>query len=424
MRSQVKPKQRYSLLSLIGGALRQHRNWQQAWSSPTVQSQYDVLIIGGGGHGLATAYYLAKNHGVRNVAVIEKNWIGGGNSGRNTAVIRSNYLRENNIRFFDKSVQLYEELSRELNYNIMFSQRSEVDVLLTNASMRNMRRRALNMNSLGVEFRMLSAQEVRKRIPVMAPLKNCRLPILGGSVQERAGIARHDAIVWGYARAADAYGVDIIENTDIKAIRRGKNGEVTGVETNRGFIKVGKVAVAAGGDNTTVASLVDLRLPVRTFNLQAFVSEPIKPVLDVVVNCPDLGVYLSHSDKGELVIGGMTDPQQISYRRGGKLPVLEDTVSGLLELFPSFRRLRLLRQWGGSLEFAHDGSPIISNTSVNGFYVSAGWWGGFKAIPAGGMTFAHMIATKEPHPLSAKYRLDRFATLDYLLEGGTTVPTH
>ena len=424
MRSQVKPKQRYSLLSLIGGALRHHRNWQEAWSCPTVQSQYDVLIIGGGGHGLATAYYLAKNHGVRKVAVIEKNWIGGGNSGRNTAVIRSNYLRENSIRFFDKSVQLYEELSRELNYNIMFSQRSEVDVLLTNASMRNMRRRALNMNSLGVDFRMLSAQEVRERIPVMAPLKNCRLPILGGSVQERAGIARHDAIVWGYARAADAYGVDIIQNTDISAIRRGKQGEVTGVETNRGFIKSGKVAVAAGGDNTTVASLVDLRLPIRTFNLQAFVSEPIKPVLDVVVNCPDLGVYLSHSDKGELVIGGITDPQQISYRRGGKLPILEDTVSGLLELFPSFRRLKLLRQWGGSLEFAHDGSPIISDTSVKGFYVSAGWWGGFKAIPAGGMTFAHMIAKNEPHPLSTKYRLDRFATLDYLLEGGTTVPTH
>ena len=424
MRSQVKPKQRYSLLSLIGGAFHHHRNWQEAWSSPTVQSHYDVLIIGGGGHGLATAYYLAKNHGIRNVAVIEKNWIGGGNSGRNTAVIRSNYLRENSIRFFDKSVQLYEELSRELNYNIMFSQRSEVDVLLTNASMRNMRRRALNMNSLGVDFRMLSAQEVRKRIPVMAPLKNCRLPILGGSVQERAGIARHDAIVWGYARAADAYGVDIIENTDINAIRRGKDGEVTGVETNRGFVKAGKVAVAAGGDNTAVASLVDLRLPIRTFNLQAFVSEPIKPVLDVVVNCPDLGVYLSHSDKGELVIGGMTDPQQISYRRGGKLSVLEDTVSGLLELFPSFRRLKLLRQWGGSLEFAHDGSPIVSDTSVKGFYVSAGWWGGFKAIPAGGMTFAHTIAQNEPHPLSAKYRLDRFATLDYLLEGGTTVPTH
>ena len=255
MRPQVKPKQRYSLLSLIGGAFHHHRNWQEAWSSPTVQSQYDVLIIGGGGHGLATAYYLAKNHGIRNVAVIEKNWIGGGNSGRNTAIIRSNYLRENSIRFFDKSVQLYEELSRELNYNIMFSQRSEVDVLLTNASMRNMRRRALNMNSQGVEFRMLSVQEVRRRIPVMAPLKNCRLPILGGSVQERAGIARHDAIVWGYARAADAYGVDIIENTDINAIRRGKDGEVTGVETNRGFMKAGKVAVAAGGDNTAVASL-------------------------------------------------------------------------------------------------------------------------------------------------------------------------
>lgn len=415
--------QRYSIFTLIGGAVRAHRHWKPAWRSPQPKAQYDVVIIGGGGHGLATAYYLAKNHGIHNVAVVERNWIGGGNSGRNTAVVRSNYLRDVSIRFFDKSLQLYEGLSRELNYNIMLSQRSEVDVLLTTVSMRNMRRRALNMNRLGIEFQMLTPDQVRQRIPILAPMENCRLPILGGSVQERAGIARHDAIVWGYARGADSYGVDIIQNAEVTAIRRGDDGAVTEIETNRGRIKTNKVAIATGNENATVASLVDLRLPLRCYNLQAFVSEPIKPVLDVVVNCPDLGVYLSHSDKGELVIGGATDAQQISFRKGGKFPMLEDTVSGLLELFPTFRRLKLMRQWGGALEFAQDGSPIVSATEVKGFYVSAGWWGGFKAIPAGGMTFAHLIARDEPHPLAAGYGLERFSTLNYLLEGGTTVPT-
>ena len=420
----MKHHSRYSLGTLVKGALSRHQNWKPAWTSPPLKSQYDVVIIGGGGHGLATAFYLAKEHGIRKVTVLEKNWIGGGNSGRNTAVIRSNYLREDSIRFFDKSVQLYETLSRDLNYNIMFSQRSEVDVLLTNTSMRNMRRRALNMNLQGVDFKMLAADEVRRRIPVLAPMKDCRLPILGGSVQERAGIARHDAIVWGYARAASAYGVDIIQNINITGIRRGENGKITGLDTDRGHIKTNKIATVAGGENASVAEMVDIRLPLQTFNLQAFVSEPIKPVLDVVVNCPDLEVYLSHSDKGELVIGGITDAQQISFRRGGKLAVLESTISGLLELFPTFRRLKLMRQWGGSLEFARDGSPIVSNTSVNGFYVSAGWWGGFKAIPAGGLTLAHTIAKNEPHPLSACYRLDRFDKLNFLMEGGTTVPIH
>ena len=419
----MKPQQRYSIFSLVGGAFTGHRNWRKAWRDCEPKTHYDVVIIGGGGHGLATAYYLAKNHGVRNVAVVERNWIGGGNSGRNTAVVRSNYLRDASIRFFDKSLQLYEGLSRELNYNIMLSQRSEVDVLLTTTSMRNMRRRALNMNRLGVEFRMLSAAEVRQKIPILAPMETCRLPILGGSIQERAGIARHDAIVWGYARGADAYGVDIIQNAEVSAIRRGVNGEVVGVETSRGTIGANKVAIATGNENAAMGNLVDLRLPLRCYNLQAFVSEPIKPVLDVVVNCPDLGVYLSHSDKGELVIGGATDAQQISYRKGGKVPILEETVAGLLELFPAFRRLKMLRQWGGALEFAQDGSPIVSATSVKGFYVSAGWWGGFKAIPAGGLTFAHLIANEEPHRLAVNYGMDRFSKLDYLLEGGTTVPT-
>ncbi len=414
--------QRYSLLNLLLGASTGHRYWKPAWRDPQLKRAYDVVIIGGGGHGLATAYYLAKEYGIKNTAVIEQNWIGAGNSGRNTAVIRSNYLRDSSIRFFNKSVELYEKLSEELNYNIMFSQRSEIDILLTNASMRNMRRRSLNMALEGVDFQMLSADEVREAIPILASMKDCRLPILGGSIQRKAGIARHDAIVWGYARGADDYGVDIIQNTRVTAIRRSPRGRVLGVETERGFVSTPKVASVAGSDNYTVAEMADIRLPIRVFNLQAFVSEPIKPILDVVVNCPDLGVYLSHSDKGELVIGGQTDPQQISYRKGGKLPILEQTVSGLLELFPIFRDLKMLRQWGGALEFAQDGSPIISATSVPGFYVSAGWWGGFKAIPVGGLAFAHLIAKNEPHNLAKQYGLDRFDSFNYLMESGTTVP--
>ena len=414
--------QRYSIFSLLRNSLNHHQNWQKAWRSPPMGQAYDVVIVGGGGHGLATAYYLAKNHGISNIAVLEKKWIGGGNSGRNTAIIRSNYLRDPSIKFFEKSLCLYEKLSRELNFNIMFSQRGEVDILLTWPSMRNMKRRSYNMDLHGTEFQILTADEVRERIPALAPMKDCRLPILGGSVQKRAGIARHDAIVWGFARAADKFGVDIIQNTSVSNIRRDADGRISAVETNRGVIRTRKVAIAAGGENSALAEMTGLRLPVRTFNLQAFVSEPVKPILDVVVNCPDLGVYASHSDKGELVIGGATDPQQISYRRAGKVPIFEDAVSGLLELFPTFRRLKLLRQWGGSLEFAHDASPIVSTTPIKGLYVSAGWWGGFKAIPAGGLTFAHTIANDACHPLAENYRLDRFATLDYLLEAGTTVP--
>jgi sarcosine oxidase subunit beta len=414
--------QRYSLFSLFKNSFDNHRSWQPAWRSHEIQPEYDVVIVGAGGHGLATAYYLAKNHGITNVAVIEKGWLGGGNTGRNTAVIRSNYLRDDSIKFFEKSVQLYEGLGQDLNYNVMFSQRSQVDVLMTSSSMRAMRRRAYNTDLHGVDFDILTPDQVRQRIPAMAPLKEGRLDLVGGTVQERAGIGRHDAIAWGYARGADSRGVHIHENTEVTAIRKGSQGEIIGVETTRGMIKAKKVAIATGGNNHHLGQLAGLDLPLKTFNLQAYVSEPIKPVIDVVVNCPDLGVYLSHSDKGELVIGGSTDAQQQSFRQGGKYPVFEDSVAALLELFPTFKRLKLLRQWGGALEFAEDASPIVSMTDIPGFYVSCGWWGGFKGIPASGYTLAHTIANNAPHALNERYSLNRFKSLDYLLEAGTTVP--
>ena len=416
--------QRYSIFSLARNALNGHRNWARAWRSPPLRQRYQVVIIGAGGHGLATAYYLARNHGITDVAVLERGWLGGGNIARNTVTIRSNYMRDESIPFYVKSVKLYEGLTQELNYNLMYSKRSMIDVVQTYPKLREIKRRMFNGYLHGSTYERIDVAELRRRIP---PLSGggpgSRLPIIAGMVHPPAAVCRHDAVAWSYARAADDRGVEIHQDTEVtKLLRHPSNGRIDGVETSRGTIHADKVAVVVSGHTTTLTDTLGLKLPIKSFNLTAFVSEPVKPLIDVVVNCPDIGVYLSQSDKGELVIGGAPDPGQ-SFRRDIKQQVFEDAVCSMLELFPSFKRLKLMRQWGGTLDIAHDATPIISRTDIPGLYVSAGWWGGFKAVPAGGYTLAHLVANDEPHPLSAPFTLDRFKRLDFILEAGTTTAT-
>ena len=416
--------QPYSIFSLARNALSNHKNWSKAWRSPPLKEKYDVIIIGAGGHGLATAYYLAKNHGITNVAVLERGWLGGGNIARNTVTIRSNYMRDESIPFYVKSVNLYEGLTKELNYNLMYSKRSMIDVVQTYPKLREIKRRMFNGDLYGSVYERISVDELRRRIP---PLTGggpeSRLPIIAGMVHPSAAVCRHDAVAWSYARAADDRGVEIHQNTEVlKLLRDANSGRINGVETSRGTVHADKVAVVVSGHTTSITDTIDLKLPIKSFNLTAFVSEPVKPLIDVVVNCPDIGVYLSQSDKGELVIGGAPDAGQ-SFRRDIKQHVFEDTVTSMLELFPSFKRLKLMRQWGGTLDIAHDATPIVSQTDIPGLYVSAGWWGGFKAVPAGGYTLAHLIAKNEPHELSAPFTLDRFKRLDFILEAGTTTVT-
>ncbi len=413
--------QHYSIFSLARNALSGHQKWDRAWRSPELKKRYDVIIIGAGGHGLATAWYLAKNHGMTNIAVLERGWLGGGNIARNTVTIRSNYMRDESIPFYVKSVSLYEGLTKELNYNLMYSKRSMIDVVQTYPRLRELRRRMFNMDLYGATYQRISVEELRRRIPALTGGgPESRLPVIAGMVHTDAAVCRHDAVAWSYARAADDRGVEIHQNTEVtRLVRNGLNGEITGVETNRGTIHAKKIAVVVSGHTTTITDTIGLKLPVKSFNLTAFVSEPVKPVIDVVVNSPDMGFYLSQSDKGELVIGGAPDPGQ-SFRRDIKQNVFEDTVCSMLELFPAFKRLKLMRQWGGTLDIAHDASPIVSGTDIPGLYISAGWWGGFKAVPAGGYTLAHLIATNQPHPLIAPFSLNRFDKLNYILETGTT----
>ena len=412
--------ERYSLWSLARNALSHHQNWQRAWRSPPLKAEYDVIIIGAGGHGLATAHYLARNHGITNVAVLERGALGTGNIARNTVTIRSNYLRDESIPFYVKTVALFDELTKELNFNLMYSKRSMIDVVQTSPKMRDLRRRMLNMYNHGSTYEPLSVEEVRERIPSLTGGgPDSRLPILGGMLHPDAATCRHDAVAWGFARSADDQGVEMHQHTAVTALLRGPDGRISGVETNRGTVRAAKVAVVVSGHTTTITETIGLRLPIKTINLTAFVSEPIKPLIDVIVNCPDIGVYIIQSDRGELIIGGANDLGQ-SFRRDIKQSVFEDAVVAMLELFPAFKRLKLMRQWGGTLDIAHDASPIVSKTPIGGLYVSAGWWGGFKAVPAGGYTLAHLIAKDQPHPLIEPFSLERFRRLDFVLEAGTT----
>ncbi|WP_397578141.1 sarcosine oxidase subunit beta family protein [Sphingorhabdus sp.] len=398
---------RYSLYSLAKQAINGHRDWPKAWRNAAPKSRYDVVIVGGGGHGLATAYYLAKNHGITNVAVLEKGWIGGGNTGRNTTVVRSNYLFPESAAFYDHSVKLYEGLSRELNYNIMFSQRGMITLAHSRHDLEAQRRWANAMRLNGVDSDLLTREQMQSYVPALDYSPSARFPVVGGFIQRRGGTARHDAVAWGYARSASALGVDIIQNCEVTGFELGSDG-VCGVHTSQGKISSGKVGLTAAGHSTLLANQLGFRLPLTSYALQAFVSEPIKPILDKVVLSPATGVYLSQSDKGELVIGGGLD-LYASYAQRGNLPTVEAVTSGMLTMFPSFSRLRMLRQWAGVVDIVHDSTPIFGQAPVKGIYLNCGWGtGGFKAIPAGGWCMAHMIAKAEPHPLTAAFGLDRF----------------
>lgn len=400
--------ERYSLSSLVRNALSGHRRWPQAWRSPSPKSRYDVVIVGGGGHGLATAYYLAKNHGITNVAVLEKGWIGGGNTGRNTTIVRSNYLFPESAAFYEHSVKLYEGLSKELNFNIMFSQRGIVTLAHSRHDLEAQRRWANAMRLNGIDSDLLDREGVRALAPGLDFSPTARFPIMGGFIQRRAGSARHDAVAWGYARAADALGVDIIQNCEVTGFEMGSDG-VTGVQTSRGTIAAGRVGLTVAGHSTLMADKLGFRLPIMSYALQAFVSEPIKPVLDTVILSPATGVYVSQSDKGELVTGGALD-LYASYAQRGNLPTVEAVTAGLLTMFPNYSRLRMLRQWAGIVDVVHDSTPVFGHSPVKGVYLNCGWGtGGFKAIPAGGWCLAHTIAKDEAHPLTAPFGLDRFA---------------
>ena len=414
---------RYSAFTLFKEGLRGGRGWKSAWRSPKPKSKYDMVIIGGGGHGLATAYYLAKNHGITRVAVLEKGWLGGGNTGRNTTAIRSNYFYPESAALYDFSVRLYEGLSKELNYNVMFSQRGMIVTAHSHHEMEMAARQCNAMKLNGVDAELLDADQVRRLEPTLNFRSDARYPIHGGVLQRRAGTGRHDAVAWGYARAADALGVDIIQNCEVLDIIK-QDGRCVGVDTSLGTIRADKVGAAVAGHSSVLAKMAGFDLPIHSYALQAFVSEPIKPIVNGVVLASALGTYVSQSDKGGLVIGGGLD-RVPSYGQRGNMPMQEAVLGGFSEMMPALAKVKLLRHWAGIVDVTPDSSPIIGATGIDGLSINCGWGtGGFKAIPAGGWLFAHHLATGSHHHLSRPFDRDRFESGFLVDEGAASGIAH
>ena len=409
--------QKYSVFSLVKNAFTNHENWEVAWKDPEPKKEYDVIIVGGGGHGLATAYYLAKEHGITNVAILEKGWIGGGNVGRNTTILRSNYMFDSNAHFYEFGMKLWETLSQELNYNVMYSPRGIINLAHSDAQMNAYARRGNSMRLNGIDAILLGRDDLKKMIPFADFSETCRFPIHGGLMQPRGGTARHDAVAWGYARQADSMGVDIIQNCEVTGFDV-NNGKIEGVQTSRGNIKTKKVGLCVAGSTTLLADMLNMRLPIEAHVLQACVSEPVKPLLHNVVTFGAGHFYCSQSDKGEMVMGGDLDGYN-SYAQRGNMPMIQHVLTGGLAVFPNFSRLKMLRTWGGIMDMSMDGSPIIDKTHSEGVYLNCGWcYGGFKATPSSGFVFAHTIAQDQVHELNSDFNLERFHTGKIIDEKG------
>ncbi|MFN5758820.1 MAG: sarcosine oxidase subunit beta family protein [Sphingomonadaceae bacterium] len=415
---------RFSAISLIAKALNGHKDWPEQWPDAAPKPAYDAIIVGGGGHGLGAAYYLAKKYGITKVAVLEKGWIGGGNTGRNTTIIRSNYLYDESAHLYDHAVKLWDGLSQELNYNTMYSKRG-VMMLAHNVHDIQSFKRHIHANRLnGVDNEWLTPEEAKAYCPPLNISPDARYPVLGAALQRRGGTARHDTVAWGYARAAAALGVDIIQNCAVTGINRGPDGAVTGVETTRGSIACKRIGVSAAGNTSVIMQMAGLDFPLESYPLQALVSEPVKPIFPCVVMSNTVHAYMSQSDKGELVIGAGTD-QYVSYSQRGALHIVEHTLAAICEIFPIFRRMRMLRTWGGIVDVTPDRSPILGKTPVQGLYVNCGWGtGGFKATPGAGDLLAYTMAKDEPHSINAPFNLDRFRNGRLIDEAAAAAVAH